>query len=152
MTDDDSKTLLLLNLLQDSESESARKKYLALLNIGKIDDQKVYERIEDLVVNATLMKDSAVEIRTDLAQQMLIMLKGGLKRPRGGQQITRYQKLRLRTLVGLGRRIKEELIQEGLTATEAHLEAAERAAKEAKAHDIDYEAGYLAREMDNAER
>ena len=40
---------------------------------------------------------------------MLIILKRGLKKPRGGQQTPRHQKLRLRTLVGLGRRIKEEL-------------------------------------------
>ena len=103
MSNDDSKILLLLNLLQDPKSESARKKYLALFNLEKIYDQKVYERIEDFVMNATLMKDSAVEVQTDLAQQMLILLKGGLKRPRGGQQSTRYQKLRLHTLVGLGR-------------------------------------------------
>ena len=74
-------------------------------------------------MNATLMKNLAVEVQTDLAQQMLILLKGGLKRPRGGQQSTRYQKLRLRTLVGLGRRIKKEFIQDGLTATEARARA-----------------------------
>ena len=62
MSNDDSKILL-----QDPKSESARKKYLALFNLEKIYDQKVYERIEDLVMNATLMKDLAVEVQTDLA-------------------------------------------------------------------------------------
>ena len=45
MSNDDLKILLLLNLLQDPKSESAQKKYLALFNLQKIYDQKVYEHI-----------------------------------------------------------------------------------------------------------
>ena len=150
MPRDNSKALQLLNILEDPKGASARKKYLKLFDLDEINDQAVYELIEDLVVSATLLKDPAVEIRTDLAQQMLIMLKLGINKPRGGQQSTRYKKLRLRTLVCLGRGIKAELIEGGMNATQAHFEAAEDAAAEGAKHGVNYKADYLAREMDKA--
>jgi len=83
MRHDDSKILQLLNILEDPKSASARKRYLQLFDLNEIDDQAVYEHIEDLVFDATLMGEPVIDLRTDLVQQMLIMLKQGIRRPRG---------------------------------------------------------------------
>jgi hypothetical protein len=92
------------------------------------------------------------EIQTDSAQQTLIILKSGIKRPRRGLQSTRYQELRKHTLVDLGRRVKAQRIAEGTNATLAHEQASENAGAEGARYGLSYTAGHLAREMDTAKQ
>jgi hypothetical protein len=148
----DSQAVMLMTILQEPDAKKARDQYCKAFQIDEIKDHAVYDLLEVRVFDTILSNESTVEIETELAQTMLLLLKNGIKRSKGKQPNTRHQELRKRTLVSLARRRKAELIEGGMDATQAHLEAADEAAAEGKSHGIKYKAGYLKREMEKADR
>ncbi|MDH3582462.1 MAG: hypothetical protein OEM91_17785 [Hyphomicrobiales bacterium] len=148
----DPQAVLLLNVLQEPDPKKAREQYCRAFEIDEIKDHAIYHLIESRVFNAILSNESTVEIEIELAQTMLLLLKNGIKRSKGGQPNSRHQELRKRTLVTLGRQIKTELIDGGMDATQALLEAADAVAAEGKSRGIEYAPGFLKREMENADR
>jgi hypothetical protein len=153
MTDTyDSRAVMLLTVLQEPNADKAREQYCKAFEIDEIKDQAIYDLIEDRVFDAILRTESIVEIDIDIAPVMLLLLKNGIKRSKGGQRNTRHQERRMRALVQLGRQIKAELQDEGKDATQARLEAAEKVAEAINRYDYVLTAGYLAREMQRTDR
>jgi hypothetical protein len=148
----DAVVTLLLTVLQEPDANKSRRQYLKAFGFDEINDQAIYDLVEDRVFDAISLKEPVVEIEPELAQTMLLLLKNGLKKSRGGQRNTRHHEMRKLTLVSLGRQIKAELIASGMNATQAHLQAAEEAAKEGKRRRLDFTAGYLQREMQNTDQ
>jgi hypothetical protein len=148
----DTEVILLLSILQEPNADKARRRYLETFGLDEIDDQTVYEAIEAKVCDAVMRKESIVEIEREIAQTMLLLLKRGIKKSKGGQRGTRAQRMSKRTLVELGGRIKKKLAKGGMSATEAHLQAADDAAEEAAQHGLKFSANYLARAMDKAKQ
>jgi hypothetical protein len=144
----DSEAVLLITILQEPNAGKARKRYIEVLGLEGIDDQRVYELVEARVFDAIIRRTPVVEIERDLAQAMLLVLKKGIKKSKGAQPSTRVERRRKHTLVAIGRRIKAELMAGGMNATQAALQAAEEAADEGKRYGLDYSPGYLKREME----
>ena len=140
----------LLTILQDPNAQRARETYLKFCKCPHFDDRALFDQFERCVFDAIIGNDSSVEIDRSLAEALLLVLKKGIKRSRGGQPLSRHQMLRKQTLVDLGRRIKAELVDEGMSAIEAHMEAAEKVSELVKNRGPKISAGYLAREMQNA--
>lgn len=147
----DSEAILLMSILQEPNPKKARRRYVEAVALGGINDQAVYDLIEASVFDAIMRRAPVVEIDRELAQSMLLLLKNGIKRSRGGQPSTGAEKLSKSTLVALGRSIKAERVASGMSATEAHLEGAEEAAEEAARRGLKFSAEYLAREMEKTE-
>jgi hypothetical protein len=128
------------------------RQYLKALELEEINDQAVYDQIEHLVLDAIMLNGPVVEIDRELAQTMLLLLKNGIKRSRGGQRNTRQQEISKRTLIAIGRQIKANLIAGRMDATQAHLQAADEATAEGERHGLHVAPGYLHRAMQNAVR
>ena len=139
--------LLLRTALTEPNAAKARQQYLKACGIEDLDDQAVYQLFEDLVLDAIRFNEPAVELRRELAEAVLLLLKNGIRRSRGGQRRDRLRELRKRTLVSIGRETKAECIARGMNATAAHFEGAEIAADEGRNHGIRLKPEYLAREM-----
>jgi hypothetical protein len=143
----DSEIVLLLNILQEPDGDKAQRMYRDAFDLPELKDQSVYELIEERVFDVIMRKAAVVELDRELALAMLLLLKRGLKRSKGGQRKTRQEILRKRALVGLAREIKARLVSAGMSATEAHLRAAEEAADEGKRHGVHFSVSYIEREM-----
>jgi hypothetical protein len=151
MVDDkDRETVLLMTVLQEQNAKKARRRLLTAVELDSIDDQAIYDRFEDLVLDAFMSREPVVELGREMASVMLVLLKAGIKRSRGQQRLTRQQERTKRTLVSLGRQMKAKLVADGMSATQAHLQAAEEAAKEGKRRGLRCAAGYLHRQMQTA--
>lgn len=148
---DDWRTVMLLTILQEPNANKARMRYCEVFEIDEIKDQAIYDYIEDHVLDAIMRNDSMVDIEIEWARPMLLLLKNGIKRSKGGQPIGRHRERRKRAAISFARKRKAELIEEGMSATEAHAQAAEEAAKTVNRKGHEYEAEYLAREMERAE-
>jgi hypothetical protein len=146
-----SEAVVVLAILHEANPQKARSQYLNLFELDDINDQDIHDRLQDHVFHAIMSDEPTVEIERELAECLLLLVKNGMKRPRGGRRKDRWQKMRLATLVRIGRQTKMELAARGLDATQAHLQAAEDAEEEARKHGLHYKAGYLAREMQRAE-
>jgi hypothetical protein len=107
----DSQAVMLMTILQEPDAKKARDQYCKAFQIDEIKDHAVYDLLEVRVFDTILSNESTVEIETELAQTMLLLLKNGIKRSKGKQPNTRHQELRKRTLVSLARRRKAELIE-----------------------------------------
>jgi len=147
----DSEIITLRTILQEPDARKARSQFLKAIDREEFDDQAIYDQIEHLVFGALICSDPFIEIYTRLAQIMLLMLKAGINRPRGGQKNPTYKVWQKRTLVGMALREKQRLIKNGENATQAHLAAAEYAAEEGNKRGIKYKPGYLEREMQKRE-
>lgn len=137
----------LLAALTEPNATRARERYLQATGLECLDDQAVCQLFEDAVVDATTGNEPVVELSLEFAQTISVMLKGAARKGRGGQRSDRRRTFRLRTLVSLGRQIKAQCIESGMSATEAHLEAAERAADEGRKHQLQFSSEYIARKM-----
>jgi hypothetical protein len=97
-----------------------------------------------------MLDETTIELNLELAQVVLLMLKAGIRRQCGGQRLSRHEARQKRTLARLGRRMKDELVAEGKSAEQAHLEASEKAAVVGWLRGIEYDSSTIEREMDNA--
>lgn len=139
---------LLLSILQEPDGDKARERYLHVLERADFDDQLIYDTFEDLVCNAVMLNETEIEVDTELAKAILLILKCGIHRQRGGQQIPRHRERQRRTLIGLARKRKDELVADGMSAIQARLAAAEEVAAAATERGLDYSSSYIARQMD----
>ena len=143
-----SEAALLITVLQERNVEKARDQYMQEFGVATISDQSVYDLFEHHVFDAIMRGSPTIEIDTELAQTALLILKAGVRKKRGGQQSTREDRLRKRTWVKLAKSRKAELVGNGISATDAHLQAAEETAKEAASRGYRIAPGYLKREME----
>lgn len=148
----DTEVLVLEAVLQEPNARRARSRYLKLFGLDEFNDQEVHDLLQDRIFDAIFHDEPTVEIERELAQRALLLVKSGMKRRRGGQKKHRWRDMQLATLVRIGRQIKAQHVADATNATQAHLQAAEDAAEEGRRHGLDYKAGYLAREMQRAER
>ena len=107
----DSETTLLMTILQEPNADKARRRYLKAFTFDEIDDQAIYDLVEERVFDAIMRKGPVVQIERELAQTMLLLLKKGIRRSRGGQRNTRHQKLSKRTLIELAGTLRLNSLQ-----------------------------------------
>ena len=116
-----------LQVLGASDPKKARALALEAFGLDKIDDQAICERFEEMIEDAIYTGDNEIELPTDFAELLALILKSR-KRPRGRQQLSRRTKFRQRMVLRLARQHKAELMESGQTATQAESAAADKAA------------------------
>jgi hypothetical protein len=137
-----------MTALLEDDPKKARNQYLKSCELDDVDDQEVHDLFQSRVFDAIMRHEPSVEIERELAQRLLLVVKNGIKRRRGGQRNTRQQRLRKRAVVDMACAIKAKLESKGMRATDARLEAAEAASGEARKRGIEYSPSYIQREME----
>lgn len=145
----DANILTLMLVLEEVKPDKAREKFLRAAQIDALDDQTIHDDLEGLIYDAMISGQPTIEMDVDVAFAAFVILKRGVRRPRGGQRNSRSERLSKKALGKVARNLKGRYVKRGERATEAHLKAAAVVQRYGRLRGLEFSEETIAREMDN---